>query len=247
MLIEFLLDNKPTTMEEIKKKAKRNYEGFISNYQKWKDLTIYAGKNEEFYEEHTSKKLLNVLYPLLGILIVFMTKFNSYYSYTYLNITIILLSIVSFIYILSSTKKTKKGSDHYNKWMGLKKFLKDFSNMDKRKLPEVTLWEKYLVYALPLGCAKQLAKDMEIRIQEIDPNTIPSDYMFDTVYLGRMIVLNDVINQSVISSVNAAYAEKSRQEMSEISSSSSSSGGGFGGGFSSGGGSFGGGGGGGRF
>ena len=103
------------------------------------------------------------------------------------------------------------------------------------------------MYALPLGCAKKLAKDMEIRIKDIDPNAISDDYMFDIGYMKRMIILNNTINQSVISSVSAAYAEKSRQEMSDISSSSSSSGGGFGGGFSSGGGFGGGGGGGGRF
>ena len=128
--------------------------------------------------------------------------------------------------------------------MGLKKFLQDFSNMDKRELPEVTLWEKYLVYALPLGCAKKLAKDMEIRIKEIDPN---STVLTDFDYMQRTIMINSIINNAVVSSITSAYAEKSRQEMAKVASSSSSSGGGFGGGFSSGGGFGGGGGGGGRF
>lgn len=246
-LISFLLENQSKTLEDIQKKAKRNYEGFISGYQTWKSMAEDSAVEENFFETHTSKKVLNVFYSVLGIVIVFLTKFNSYHCYIWLNLIVILLAIVSFIYFIASSKKTTKGNDHYRKWIGLKNFLKDFSNMDKRELPEVMLWEKYLVYALPLGCAKKLAKDMEIRIQDIDPNSIPSDYMFDIGYMNRMLILNHTINQSVVSSVSAAYAEKTRQEMSEISSSSRSSGGGFGGGFSSGGGFGGGGGGGGRF
>ena len=246
-LIDFLLENESKTLEDIQKKAKRNYEGFISGYQSWKSLALDSAKEEDFFETHTSKKVLNVLYAILGIFIVVLTKFNPYHSYIWLNVVLIILAIVSFVYFISSNKRTLKGNEHYSKWIGLKNFLQDFSNMDKRELPEVVLWEKYLVYALPLGCAKKLAKDMEIRIQEIDPNSIPSDYMFDIGYINRMLVLNHTINQSVVSSVTAAYAEKSRQEMSDIASSSSSSGGGFGGGFSSGGGFGGGGGGGGRF
>lgn len=246
-LIGFLLENKPTTLEEIQKRAKRNYESFISGFQSWKDITVDLANSEEFFESHTSKKILNILYVLLGLVIVFLTNFNPYHSYQLLNIAIIILVIASFFYFISSSKRTQKGNEDYRKWMGLKKFLNDFSNMEKRKLPEVTLWEKYLVYALPLGCAKQLAKDMEIRIKDIDPNALPSDYMFDIGYMNRMLVLNRIVNDSVVSSVNSAFAEKSRQQMSDISSSSSSSGGGFGGGFSSGGGFGGGGGGGGRF
>lgn len=246
-LISFLLENQSKTLEDIQKKAKRNYEGFISGYQAWKELALDSAVEENFFETHTSKKALNVLYSILGILIVFSTKFNSYHCYIWLNLVVMLFAIISLIYFIVSNKRTTKGNEHYRKWIGLKKFLQDFSNIDKRELPEVLLWEKYLVYALPLGCAKKLARDMEIRVKDIEQNAIPSDYMFDVSYMNRMILLNHVINQSVVSSVSAAYAEKTRQEMSEISSSSSSSGGGFGGGFSSGGGSGGGGGGGGRF
>ena len=159
-------------------------------------------------------------------------------------IIVFLLSIGSLIYFVSITKRSKKGNNDYSKWMGLKRFLKDFSLMDEKSLPEVALWEKYLVYAMPLGCAKKLSKDMKLKIQEMgvyDPNTI------DSYDIDHMLRINRIVNSTMVSSVQAAHNEQARERMSEISSSSSSSGGGFGGGFSSGGGSFGGGGGGGRF
>ena len=243
-LINFLLEGKATTLEEIKKKAKSDYNSFIKGFSTWKQVTIDAGTKEQFYETHDGKKTLCILYCILGTFLAFFLGFDEYCSYFILSTLVFLSSIVGIIYLAFSKKRTVKGNEDYRRWMGLKKFLQDFSNMDKRELPEVTLWEKYLVYALPLGCAKKLAKDMEIRIKEIDPN---STVLTDFDYMQRTIMINNIINNAVASSITTAYAEKSRQEMSNVASSSSSSGGGFGGGFSSGGGFGGGGGGGGRF
>ena len=243
-LINFLLEGKATTLEEIKKKAKSDYNSFIKGFSTWKQVTIDAGTKEQFYETHAGKKTLCILYCILGTFLAFFLGFDEYCSYFILSTLVFLSSIVGIIYLAFSKKRTVKGNEDYRRWMGLKKFLQDFSNMDKRELPEVTLWEKYLVYALPLGCAKKLAKDMEIRIKEIDPN---STVLTDFDYMQRTIMINNIINNAVASSITSAYAEKSRQEMSNVAGSSSSSGGGFGGGFSSGGGFGGGGGGGGRF
>lgn len=243
-LINFLLEGKATTLEEIKKKAKSDYNSFIKGFSTWKQVTIDAGTKEQFYETHVGKKTLCILYCILGTFLAFFLGFDEYCSYFILSTLVFLLSIVGIIYLAFSKKRTVKGNEDYRRWMGLKKFLQDFSNMDKRELPEVTLWEKYLVYALPLGCAKKLAKDMEIRIKEIDPN---STILTDFDYMQRTIMINNIINNAVASSITSAYAEKSRQEMAKVANSSSSSGGGFGGGFSSGGGFGGGGGGGGRF
>lgn len=245
-LIDFLLGGKPVTLDEIQKKAKRNYQSFISGFSKWKNLTIEAGENENFFEHNKGRKTLYILYCILGFIVAIITGFNPYQSFVLLDILVILVAIFALIYFASSTKRTIKGNEDYRRWLGLKRFLKDFSNMDKRKLPEVELWEKYLVYALPLGCAKQLAKDMEIRIKDFATDNV-SNLPFDLDYMHRVFIINNIVNQSITSSVSAAYSEKSRQEMSDISSSSSSSGGGFGGGFSGGGGFGGGGGGGGRF
>lgn len=133
------------------------------------------------------------------------------------------------------------GNEAYHKWMALKNYMVDFGNMDEKELPEIILWEKYLVYAVTLGCAKKLSKTMEIKVKELET----SGEMIDTTVLDlhRMHVclsLNQSLTQTVTSAINTANSV-------QIANSSDSSSGGFGGGFSGGGGSFGGGGGGGRF
>lgn len=228
-------------LDEFKKKAKSSYSTFLSNYDSWRAETLSVCKQENFFEQN-NKKYLTILYLALGIFLA-VTLYRNYVSFI-IYVLIYILSIGSFIYLLTITKRTKKGNEDYSCWMGLKRFLKDFSMMDSRSLPEVALWEKYLVYAMPLGCAKQLSKDMKLKIKEINNYNPETVDMYD---IGYMMRINNIISSSMVSSVQAAYTERTRAQMAEVSNSSSSSGGGFGGGFSSGGGSFGGGGGGGRF
>lgn len=221
----------------FKERAKSIYSVFISDYDDWKLQATAISRAEDFYEKN-NKKVWGALYSILGCFIGF--YFIKPHLNILFNVLIILTGIISFVYFVNINKRTIKGNNDYHKWMGLKRFLKDFSTFDEKTLPEITLWEKYLVYAIPLGCAKKLSKAMQIKVSELNYTDTNVD-MFDIAY---MMHLNNTINRTVISSVQAAYNEKARVE---AANSRSSSGGGFGGGFSSGGGSFGGGGGGGRF
>lgn len=224
-------------LSEFKSKAKNSYAYFLSDYEDWKLQATLLSEHENFFEQN-NKKFWGVLYAIVGgVLGIYFSRGHLNFIF---NLIIIILSISSFIYFVTMSKRTIKGNEDYKKWIGLKKFLKDFSTFDKKTLPEISLWEKYLVYAIPLGCAKKLSKDMKIKVEEFNYADTNID-MFDIAY---MLHLNNTINKTVVNSLQSAYNERARVE---AANSSRSSGGGFGGGFSSGGGSFGGGGGGGRF
>lgn len=235
-LIKLIFKDNEITLKELKKKAKSGYSSFINNFNKWKNMATVEAKNENFYENKTGIKLKSSLYSVLGL-------FLAVLSFRYIlifGIIIFVLALVSLIYFLSFTKKTQKGNEHYLKWKALKKFMEDFGTMDKKDLPEIVLWEKYLVYAVSLGCADKLSKTMQLRINEFnDTDLIDIHYSMRT--MRDMMVFNRIMSSTVTTAVNNAYSAQS------IANSSNSSGGGFGGGFSGGGGSFGGGSGGGRF
>lgn len=108
---------------------------------------------------------------------------------------------------------------------GLKKYLKYFSEIDKKQPIEVKLWEQYLMYAQIFGMAKQVAKTFKDLYPEVvkDMETTGIDYV-------NIMRLNDLTTRTV----SAASSAKARAE----AYSSGGGGGSFGGG---GGGSFGGG------
>ena len=228
------------SMKAIKKDAKNNYESFLSSYNLWKDLALDQAVKEDFYESKGKIKGISSLYSLLGI-ILSLISFN-YPVVWFISLFAIILSIISLIYFLTLTRRTKKGNEDYTRWNGLKNFLKDFGKFNSRDLPQINLWEKYLVYAVTFGCANTLAKTMKIKFNEMgNSNYTAMDAMFDIHYINMLTGFNRTLNSSVAGAVTTALSTKA------VAESRSSSSGGFGGGFSGGGGSFGGGGGGGRF
>ncbi len=119
----------------------------------------------------------------------------------------------------------------------MKKFLLAFGRFKEKELPEIVLWEKYLVYAAALGVADKVEKQMKIKIKNIaetNPNFNYNTFTYMAIYSnGFSRNISSTINNSVSGAITSAVA-------SSVSSSGSGGGGGFSGG---GGGGFGGGGG----
>ena len=118
--------------------------------------------------------------------------------------------------------------------------MEDFSLLNEKEVPDLKLWEKYLVFATAFGIADKVIDQLKVKypdLQEIDG--------YDYVYMN--LLYNSALNTAFLTSLNTAVNRAymgglSNQAGSNYSGGNFSSGGGFGGGFSGGGG-FGGGGG----
>ena len=195
------------------------------------------GKSEKFFATTPGLVAFSVIFSLLGLVLTFI---SFTLDLSWLGIIIIILMIALIIFVITRKFYTKKGAEHYAKWMAHKKFLEDFSRFNEKELPEVTLWDKYLVYATILDCADKLSKEMELKMPNMDTT--------NTTYVGyNPYMTHYIITTNLYSSINSGIHTAVASSRSSIAASQASSGGGFGGGSIGGGGSFGGGGGGGRF
>lgn len=209
---------------------------FLNGFTAWQNTVLSEAQSQGFYEKNTKIKIYLGLYSILGFIMM-----SIYYKYP-INIlvsgTSIILTFVLIVYTLAFTKKTPKGALHHAKWKAFKKFLEDFGRFNEKDLPEITLWERYLVYANIFGIADKLGKTMKIKFHELGTSYTNKDFIFD-------YMLYTDLNYNVSKTVNRSVSTARTKVSEAVARSSSSSGSGFGGGFSSGGG-FGGGGGGGR-
>ena len=119
---------------------------------------------------------------------------------------------------------TQKGVDIKEQWKGLKKYMEDFSLLKEREIPELVIWEKYLVYATVMGIADKVIKQLKI----VYPN-----FEEMTNSIGTYTCMNVMMHTDFSSSFSSAI---SSSITSATASSSYSSGSGGGGGFSGGGG-----------
>ncbi len=244
ILIDFLFDNvgkdkvnsenkKQFTTIDLKKYANgtKTCNTFINSYTKWKNNVLEKAKNENFYITSATPKILGIVMIIITfLLVVYASSYEVQFAPTYF---LIFLAILFLIYCLIVYKKTERGSLHYDKWKAFKNFLDDFGTFELKELPEVVLWERYLVYATVFGLAQKVQKSMNVKIQELDINNI--NYFPSYVYIN----MGNTITSSVNNAISNAYQRQAANYAN--THSASSSGGGFGGGASFGGG-FGGGG-----
>lgn len=240
-LVEFLFDRvgdgTTFTTKGLKKYASSLSTGskFNNSYTNWNRSVINIGKKQEFFKSKGVAYAIAVPLLIIGTLFQFIgTTYGVDYPLLYF---LIVFGIILIISTATAKAYNEKGALHIKKWNAFKNFLRDFGDFEPKELPEVKLWERYLVYATIFGLAKKLQKDMNVKIKEFD-DSIQTTYTDTFTHL----YLYDSINRSFSSAVSEG---KRAYAASRANAYSSSSSGGFGGGFSGGGG-FGGGGGGGH-
>ena len=102
---------------------------------------------------------------------------------------------------------TQEGVNESEKWKGLKKYMEEFSMLDKREVPEIEIWEKFLVYATAFGIADKVLKQLKIVYPDIENsmniNTYPSMYLMMNTDFSRSFT------DSISSSMSSAYSSAS--------------------------------------
>lgn len=168
----------------------------------------------------------NLVFYMLGILPIIILKVCSLRLQSKIKNKIVVL--------------TQEGVDEKAKWKGLANYMKDFSMIDEKEVPELVIWEKYLVYATAFGIADKAIEQMKAKY----PKVFVEENWDNSKMLNEYPIINFVSNPiyvtyhgfNPISNINSNIKSAYQISMTEIAAHSSSSGSGGGGGFSGGGG-----------
>jgi len=205
---------------------------FQRNYTRWEQLIKKNGMNQGFFKKKTFGGWLTFGLAIPTFILLFYSV--SVGADTPFIALPVILSIVMTIYIIAVKAYNEKGALHLKKWNAFKNFLNDFGTFDVKELPEIALWERYLVYATVFGLAKKVQKAIEVKIKElgIEESTMTTTY--------RNIYIYDSLSHSFSHAVSEGKRQYAASRANAYSSSSSGSGfgggGSFGGGFGGGGG-----------
>lgn len=216
------------TMKEFQKYCNSHSSSCLSSFNsissKAKDEATREDNYNATLERHRSK------WSGIGIGYIFLAIISPL-----LMIASFIPAIICAIYSLNISKKyntlTQKGVDEQEAWKGLKRYMEDFSMLKEKEVPELVLWEKYLVFATAFGIADKVLKQLKV----VYPQMMDETYMNAHGYYYLYLMSHSNFNNNFIHSINSSITNTYN---SVNYSSSSGSGGGF-----SGGGGFGGGGG----
>ena len=164
------------------------------------------------------------------------------YIFPGLLIGLIILGISARKNAICVSMLSREGQEESYIWNGLKKFMEDYSMLNERLVPDIIIWEKYLVYATAFGIADKVLKQLKVVHPEMFAR---QDNYYGRNRYGYWYMVNsphyhDNFFDSFSRDLGNVYTKAARSY--SIAHSSSSSGSGGGGGFSGGGGGGGGGG-----
>lgn len=213
---------------------------FGKDYEKFKAYVIDEGENKGFY---TGNKTNGIgVFIAIGFGLLILGGLSTFLLGPGFGIAAAAsgLLLVTSMGIQSVRKKlTPYGAEQKAMWEAFKKFLLDFSNLEKADIPAITIWEHYLVYAVSLGVAKEVIDQLPRVFSDRDLSDPNLTYMRGHGSYNSLYMMNHMVSdtaRSVASAVNTANIASSAM------SSGSGGGGGFSGGSSGGGGGGGGGG-----
>lgn len=226
-MLEKVSSNKEFTMKDFEKYSQKHSSTFIKQYNSIEPNVKNEVELQGNYDKNLITQYNNWLAKGLGF--IFLAIFGSF------MVASIIPSIICSIYCFKISGRyntlTQKGTDEKEAWLGLKNYMEDFSMMKEKEVPELALWEKYLVYATAFGISEKVLKQLKV----IYPQITDIDYMNSHGYSYLYWMYYGNISNNFIHSINSSVT-------STYNAVNYSSGSGSGGGFSGGGG-FGGGGG----
>jgi uncharacterized membrane protein len=210
---------------------------FSRDYNYWVELANEEAEKNNFFDK-TSKKgkiaglLTSFAFFGLGMMLTGVLNAGT-------GVVLIIQAIILFIFSIRLNRRTAYGNEQYVMWQAFKNFLKDFSRLDKAEIPSIVIWEHYLVYAISLGVAKEVIRQLPLVFTDVDFQNSRLTYMYGYRYNNFTSFINTF--DRTIDTVDSAIS-RARAVANSTNSSSSGGGGGFSGGSSGGGGGRGGGG-----
>lgn len=201
------------TMKDIEKYASKNDAAFLGKIESIEKIIEKSQLEKGNYDDKTKKEVTK-----WQTISMFYFVFAMFGIFTIVFIVPLILSIFSIINGVLCNKianklrmLTQKGVDEQEKWKALKRYMEEYSLLKEREVPELALWEKYLVYATAFGIADKVLKQLKITYPEL----ANEDYMINNGYTYLYMINRININTAIAGGIGRAYASRNKCKSSK--------------------------------
>ena len=223
IIFDFLKDacegNNQITVKEFKKYIEKvppsKIQGFKNNVdlrtkEELISLGIHDKEQEKIYNKYASSTSLfiTILFFTIFITAIMISEVNTIVIGA--SAIVIISTIISMILVGKAKKKvniyTQKGVDEREKWKGLIKYMEDFSMLDEKEVPDIVLWEHFLVYATAFGIAEKVLKQLKVVYPDLEQNLDVNTYTYMHIMLHTNFSssFSNVISTSMSSAYSSA-------------------------------------------
>ncbi len=211
---------KQITVKQLVKFIKRcSTTNIIKLKDNLEDITKSQLENKEIYNKVEKEKYDKYSVQIIGnIVIIMMLAIFSpilVFALQFANIFVMIgiIPLIILLIILTILKGriasniniyTQLGVDSSEKWKGLERYMKDFSLLKEREVPELAIWEEFLVYATTFGIAEKVLTQLKIVYPNIEEIMSTTDITYMYVMMNTNFSTN--FSNAISSSMSSAYS-----------------------------------------
>lgn len=191
------------TMKDIEKYAKKNDTAFLGKIESIEKIVEKSEIEKGNYDNKKTKEIekwqaISMFYFVFG-------TFGIFFFIFVIPIVLGLLSMICGILCNKIASKlrmlTQKGANEQGKWKALKRYMEEYSLLKEREVPELVLWEKYLVYATSFGIADKVLKQLKVTY----PQLADESYMLSGGYTYLYMINSINIENAIAGGIQRAY------------------------------------------
>ena len=183
------------TTDEMRRFAS-NFKGVVRKYLQIFDKAAGAKARDRKYSAPSGFK---GLMQTFGYLLI-MAGAGMYFASAQLLFSAIgaFIAGISFVYFTPAVGKlTKEGERKHAESKALERYMLEFSNLKEYEIPQLALWEEYMVYATMMGISEKVVKELKATYPELSAPPegagIPgyaAGYIFGRSYLFTYVMLS---------------------------------------------------------
>lgn len=158
-------------MKEFRRYAEKHAESVHARMEEFLDAAKRELTGRGYYE---AKPVLFSISTVGGILLL-IAAFAAFFAtgtagtlFVYLPLAMALSGVLLLAGGASKPRLSRKGEFEYAVWHGLGKFMLEFSRMKEYGVPQLELWEEYLVYATMMGISDEVCRQLRLAYPQLN-------------------------------------------------------------------------------
>lgn len=167
-LLSFLakVGDEEFTLTDFQQYAKTNKTAFATFWKEWGKEVQESAKRHHFFAED-AKQAAWFLIPAVGIIILgpIAASQRLFWTAGVCMFAGVALSILSGV---AASSLSDQGHEEYTKWKAFRRYLRDFSRVERARVGSLGVWEEFLPYAITLGVASQMLNQLQVRFPDLE-------------------------------------------------------------------------------
>lgn len=168
------------TMKRFRQYAEKHGESIGRRMEDFLNAAKREISDRGYYEAKpvlfSTSVFLGILLLFVGIAVLIATG-TAGALLVYLPVSLVVAGVLLLIGGSAKMKLSEKGECEYGLWHGLKKYMTEFSRMEEYGVPQLEVWEEYLVYATMMGISGEVCKQLKLAYPQLaDPNYVDGNF-----------------------------------------------------------------------